>query len=526
MHHADRELTNILRWKYSESFISLNALYGEHRRLRVFSQSDLEDAVRRNSRYRGGPRFKVRDEAGGLLVAISPHLRQNREGKGPRPATGPATSAATHTHQGQAESMAPIPATQWYDEGGSPQLQAELGGVQPASPGYAPTFSAVGVRGGGWQTLKPAVYDEAAQQLPTATDVQLRRQEVGAASWASTSPHGAAGSSCLGRDKEETAPPASRAKVEAADRTGSPSPAASAPAMMREAEYGEGRQHGPTPGSAHQSSQRIQRRHECGLAQSSPTNKCCAAGSSYLGREEAENVQTAPPAAPTMGETAVPATAPLARSTIEVARMTAPAVPATWTLRSRFAMMREAEYGLDTVTGSVNNPDYKEFLKNKAYATRGREDHMMDPSCDIALKNLQSQLPEHSERRRFGKSFGDVFREDDERSTNGDDPPEQFFVMDSEDSEDSETTLVMGGGGEGGGGGGEGGEILVDTDWSDGMAGRMRRALGGHSGDGESGTRAVLAMDDERLGAQGTKPGGRGQGPNKMPRTMTWVRGR
>ena len=74
---AGRELTVLLRWKYSPGWLVLSTLRENHHRLQEFTMPQLEFAAR-HSRYRGGFRFYVAMREGETLIALSDHLRRPR----------------------------------------------------------------------------------------------------------------------------------------------------------------------------------------------------------------------------------------------------------------------------------------------------------------------------------------------------------------------------------------------------------------------------------------------------------------
>ena len=101
-----RVLTNLLRWEYEPGFIELNQLWISHNRLSAWTPDQLEDCAL-NSRHRGGRRFEtVRFRAlGQLFVALAPHLRENRHGRGPPEESGsqqgvPMSTASGHGGSG------------------------------------------------------------------------------------------------------------------------------------------------------------------------------------------------------------------------------------------------------------------------------------------------------------------------------------------------------------------------------------------------------------------------------------------
>ena len=75
---AGRELTVLLRRKYTHGWVVLSQLREEHDRLQEFSMPQLEFAAR-HSRYRGDFRFYVTMREGETLIALSEHLRQSRK---------------------------------------------------------------------------------------------------------------------------------------------------------------------------------------------------------------------------------------------------------------------------------------------------------------------------------------------------------------------------------------------------------------------------------------------------------------
>ena len=76
-------LSNLLRWNYTMGWTDLATLRQNHRRLQRFFYCELEFAAT-HSRHRGGFRCHVRWHQGRFEVALSDHLRTNRDGRGPR----------------------------------------------------------------------------------------------------------------------------------------------------------------------------------------------------------------------------------------------------------------------------------------------------------------------------------------------------------------------------------------------------------------------------------------------------------